>query len=35
MAPNEQVIRIVVSTKLQKKLGVKVGDYYKMQIENQ
>jgi hypothetical protein len=30
MAPNEQVIRIVVSAKLQKKLGVKVGDYYKM-----
>jgi hypothetical protein len=30
MAPNEQVIRLVVSTRLQKQLGIKIGDYYKM-----
>ena len=34
MAPEEQVINVVVSKSLQKELGVQVGDYYKMKIYN-
>jgi ABC-type lipoprotein release transport system permease subunit len=35
MAPEEQVINMVVSSKLRKTLGVKIGDYYKMILTNQ
>ena len=34
MAPEEQVINLVVSTKLRKQLGVNVGDIYKMKVYN-
>ncbi len=34
MAPSEQVINLVVSTPLRKKLGVNAGDYYKMIVQN-
>lgn len=34
MAPDEQVINLVVSSGLRKDLGVRVGDYYKMRVDN-
>lgn len=32
MAPQEQVIKLIVSSDLRKKLGVNVGDLYKLQL---
>ncbi len=34
MAPQEQVIKLIVSSALRKKLGVNVGDFYKLQLFN-
>lgn len=34
MAPEEQVINLVVSSTLRNQLGVEVGSYYKMVISN-
>lgn len=34
MAPEEQVINLVVSSGLRKDLGVRIGDNYKMIVEN-
>jgi hypothetical protein len=34
MAPDEQVVNLVVTTQLRKKLGASAGDYFKLHVRN-